>query len=32
LNGSIDAGVPLISTSVTNVHDLLFTFRLWAEF
>jgi hemolysin activation/secretion protein len=32
LNGSIDAGVPLISTSVTNVHDVLFTFRLWAEF
>jgi len=31
-NGSIDAGIPLISTSVTNVHDVLFTFRVWAEF
>jgi hemolysin activation/secretion protein len=31
-SGSLDAGVPLISTSVTNVHDVRFTFRLWAEF
>jgi len=31
-NGSIDAGIPLISTSATNVHDVRFTFRMWAEF
>ena len=32
LNGSIDAGIPLISTSATNAHDVRFTFRMWAEF
>ena len=31
-NGSIDAGIPLISTPTTNVHDVRFTFRMWAEF
>ena len=31
-NGSFDVGVPLISQGKTNVHDLLFTFRLFAEF
>ena len=32
LNGSIDAGVPLIGQGVTSPHELLFTFRLWADF
>jgi len=32
LNGTIDAGVPLISQSVTIAHDALVTFRMWAEF
>jgi hemolysin activation/secretion protein len=31
-NGSLDVGVPLISTPVTSVHDVRVTFRLWAEF
>jgi hypothetical protein len=31
-NGSLDVGVPLISTPITNVHDVRLTFRLWAEF
>jgi hemolysin activation/secretion protein len=31
-NGSLDAGIPLISTPTTNVHDVRFTFRMWAEF
>jgi len=32
LNGSLDVGVPLISQAETSAFDLLFTFRLWAEF
>jgi hemolysin activation/secretion protein len=32
LNGSIDLGIPLIGQSNTTVHDLLLTFRLWADF
>ena len=32
LNGSIDAAVPLISSTDTNAHDVLVTFRLWADF
>jgi hypothetical protein len=32
LNGSIDAGMPLISQSPTTAHSLLLTFRLWADF
>jgi hypothetical protein len=32
LNGSLDAGVPLISQAETKAHDLRFTFRLWADF
>ncbi len=32
LNGSIDAGLPLISQSHTHAHDLLLTFRVWADF
>ncbi len=31
-NGSIDAGLPLISQSSTKAHDLLLTFRVWADF
>ncbi len=31
-NGSVDAGIPLISQSQTAAHDLRFTFRLWADF
>lgn len=31
LNGSIDAGLPLISQR-TKAHEALFTFRVWAEF
>jgi len=31
-NGSLDMGVPLIGQGTTNAHDLLFTFRLFAEF
>ena len=32
LNGSIDAGLPLISQSHTVARDWLFTFRVWADF
>lgn len=32
LNGSLDVGVPLISQSITKSHDLLLTFRVWADF
>lgn len=32
LNGSLDAGVPLVTQAQTAVHDLRFTFRLWADF
>ncbi len=32
LNASIDAGLPLIRQSHTQTHDLLLTFRVWAEF
>jgi hemolysin activation/secretion protein len=32
LNGSIDAGMPLISQSHSNSGDWLFTFRVWADF
>ena len=32
LNGSIDAGLPLIGQSHTQTHDLLLTFRVWADF
>ena len=32
LNGSIDAGLPLISQSHTQARDLLLTFRVWADF
>lgn len=31
-NGSLDMGVPLIGQGETDVHDLMFTFRLFAEF
>jgi hemolysin activation/secretion protein len=31
-NGSIDLGIPVIGQSNTQVHDLLLTFRLWADF
>ncbi len=31
-NGSIDAGVPVVSQSNTRSGDVLFTFRLWADF
>ena len=32
LNGSIDAGIPLISQGETRYHDLHLTFRAWSEF
>ena len=32
LSGSIDAGLPLIRQSRTQTHDLLLTFRVWADF
>lgn len=32
LNGSLDAGWPLISQTQTHAHDLLLTFRVWAQF
>lgn len=32
LNGSLDVGVPLIGQGETSPYDLLFTFRVWAEF
>lgn len=31
-NGSLDAGVPLVSQTETKAYDLRFTFRLWADF
>jgi len=31
-NGSIDAGLPLIGQTRTQAHDLLLTFRVWADF
>jgi hemolysin activation/secretion protein len=31
-HGSLDAGLPLIGQGRTGVHDLLVTFRLWADF
>lgn len=31
-NGSLDAGIPLISQSPTKANDVLFTFRIWVEF
>lgn len=31
-NGSVDAGVPLIKQSVTDVGEVLFTIRFWTEF
>ena len=32
LNGSLDAGVPIVGQAQTKVNDLRFTFRLWADF
>ena len=32
LNGSLDAGWPLVQQSVTSPNDLLLTVRVWAEF
>lgn len=32
LNGSLDAGVPLIGQTYTKAHDFLLTFRVWADF
>lgn len=32
LNGSLDAGLPLISQTSTQSRDPLFSFRVWAEF
>ena len=31
-NGSFDVGIPLIGQGETNVHDVLYTFRLFADF
>ena len=31
-NGSFDLGLPLIGVGTTTPHDLLYTFRLWADF
>ena len=31
-NGSFNLGIPLISQGTIDVRDLLFTFRLWADF
>ena len=31
-NGSIDAGLPLVAQAQTSLHELRFTFRLWADF
>jgi hemolysin activation/secretion protein len=31
-NGSIDLGIPVIGQSNTTAHDLLLTFRMWADF
>lgn len=32
LNGSLDAGLPLVSQSHTVAHDWLLTFRVWSDF
>jgi hemolysin activation/secretion protein len=32
LNGSLDIGVPMISSQDTTVHEVRFIFRLWADF
>jgi len=32
INGSLDAGVPLLTGVQTNPYDILLTFRVWAEF
>ncbi len=32
LNGSLDAGLPLISQTATEAREPLFSFRVWAEF
>ncbi len=32
VNGSLDAGLPLIQQTSTSSNDLLLTFRVWAEF
>ncbi len=32
LNGSLDAGLPLISQTATQAREPLFSFRVWAEF
>jgi len=32
LNGSLDVGVPMINATETKAHDLLLTFRVWADF
>jgi hemolysin activation/secretion protein len=32
VNGSLDAGVPLLAGVQTNPYDILLTFRVWAEF
>ena len=32
LNGSLDIGVPMISSQNTSVHEVRFIFRLWADF
>jgi len=32
LNGAFTLGMPLISQAPVSAHDLLFTFRLWADF
>jgi hemolysin activation/secretion protein len=32
LNGSLDIGVPMISSQNTTVHEVRFIFRLWADF
>jgi hypothetical protein len=32
LNGSVDAGLPLISQGTTSVNEVLLTFRVWGDF
>jgi hemolysin activation/secretion protein len=32
LNGSVDAGIPLISQGTTSVNEVLLTFRVWGDF
>ena len=32
VNGSLDAGIPVVAQPQTKVNDLRFTFRLWADF